>query len=176
MGKAASDSADALARFFAGPTEAAFIKASRRARRLRRRLLKVREGTAVGLPRQRLEVQHSGNLGVPFPLAQVLVPQEAAVATLQLKSGFAMPLLALAMRPDARPSITDITDALRLGMRHLEVAPATAEAVGRAVKASGVARDKLFLSVPWELPLDSEDRFDVLLAALGTRLGNKKKA
>lgn len=158
-----------LGRFFAEPTSDTFASAAKEARLFRQELLQLGgTGSFATFPRQLLTVATDGGLGVPFPISSVQLPQTQATATLQLKSGLPMPLIALAVSAGIRPSIAEITNALRQGVRHLEVHPSAAGAVGAAIAASGIARKELFLSMPWELPLTSDDRFDDRLSELGT--------
>lgn len=159
----AEKAASVLTRFFTDPADKAFSRAARRVRLLLQLLL-----DSGALPRQVFALREEVGLGVPFPISSVLLPREPHAATLQLRSGPAMPLLALATRRSTRPSIYGVAEALRLGIRHVEVPPASAEAVGHAIEASGVSRGDMFLSVSWELPLNSEDRLDKILDELGT--------
>lgn len=80
-----------------------------------------------------------------------------------------MPLLALAVPRGRRPSITLISESLRMGVRHLQVSPASAHAVREAITASHVPRKELFLSSPWELPVNTEEKLTLMLDSLGTR-------
>lgn len=168
----ARDAASALARFFRGPTEEAFVQAARRAYQLLRALHDL--GGAKGArakgewPRRALELRPEAGLGVPFPVAVLLLPRELGSATLQLKGGSPMPLLGLAITGSRRPSTAAVLAALRMGVRHLEVSPSAAGVVGKAIAAAAVPRESLFLAVPWELPLATDlMRFDELLRELG---------
>eukprot|EP00435_Cladocopium_sp_Y103_P020199 s1932_g4.t3 len=139
---AARSAAQAVASFFATPDASSFAKASAAATTLRRLVLK----EDLPLRSSRVDLQAPG-LGVP-----VLIQKPA---NLQLKGGTVMPLMAFAVSGQRRPSVADIAEALRLGVRHLQVSPSVAHAVSQAIRLSQVPRVELFISLIWEAPLDS---------------------
>eukprot|EP00927_Polykrikos_kofoidii_P055252 TRINITY_DN49533_c0_g1_i1.p1 TRINITY_DN49533_c0_g1~~TRINITY_DN49533_c0_g1_i1.p1 ORF type:complete len:605 (-),score=93.88 TRINITY_DN49533_c0_g1_i1:16-1830(-) len=170
--------AASLVTFFDKPSEKTFRRAAKKMLRLRSHFLKIRaagsgEGAdlvgASAFPTEILHLRQDAGMGVPFPIAQVILPRDPVLATFQLRGGSSMPLLGLAVRGGSPPSATRLASALRYGIRHLEVAPSVAEAVGRAIKEASVPRSTIFLSVIWELPLTSEGMFDNLLNRLGTK-------
>ncbi|CAJ1350953.1 unnamed protein product, partial [Effrenium voratum] len=156
----AASTAAAAGRFFVNPDRAAFAKVSEEAAALRRHMLEAE----LPLPKCTLDYPEVPGLGVPFPLVPVVISEPAS---LQLKGGAAMPLLALAVSGRSRPSVSDISQALRDGVRHLEVSPSVAHAVGQAIRESRVERSELFLSVLWQPPLDSAAKLQALADQLG---------
>jgi len=111
-----------------------------------------------------LELSEAAGLGVPFPMVSVLIQKPA---TLQLKSGAVMPLLALAVSGHRRPSVIDIAEALELGVRHLQVSPSVVHAVSQAVQLSQVPRVEIFMSMIWEQSLDSAAKLQTLREQIG---------
>ncbi|MGW1721275.1 aldo/keto reductase, partial [Streptomyces sp. NPDC002156] len=66
-----------------------------------------------------------------------------------LNNGVQMPVLGFGVfQVPAEETERVVTDALAAGYRHLDTAAAygNEEAVGKAVKASGIARDELFIT------------------------------
>ncbi|CAK9112527.1 unnamed protein product, partial [Durusdinium trenchii] len=116
------------------------------------------------MPVSELDFHEVSGLGVPFPVAPVLIQKPA---TLQLKSGLSMPLLVFAVSGKRRPSVTDLAELLRMGVRHLQVSPSVVQAVGQAVRLSQVPRSELFISMLWEPPLDTSAKLDSLTEQLG---------
>eukprot|EP00435_Cladocopium_sp_Y103_P020103 s1932_g4.t2 len=156
---AARSAAQAVASFFATPDASSFAKASAAATTLRRLVLK----EDLPLRSSRVDLQAPG-LGVPFPLVPVLIQKPA---NLQLKGGTVMPLMAFAVSGQRRPSVADIAEALRLGVRHLQVSPSVAHAVSQAIRLSQVPRVELFISLIWEAPLDSAAKLQSIREELG---------
>lgn len=160
--------ARAVSKFFAKPTEKKLKLAAGAVQGLHSKLQELSAGVN-SLPLQRVPFQASVGTGLPFPVSMVVVPSSITEATLQLKNGWAMPLLGMALSQHQRPSIEFVTNSLRRGLRHLEVPPSTATAAGTAIKESRVPRKSLFISVPWTLPLRSEQEFVDMLKVLRTR-------
>jgi len=164
---ASSKAAVALTRFFSEPAAHTLQSAGEQIRALTSTLTSI-TSTGGDQP-EHVMLQTGTGLGVPFPAGSVLLQRHDPGATLQLKNGFPMPLLALAIRSGNRPSIASIVSALRLGIRHLEVSPASVKAVAAAIGISNVPPESVFLSVTWSLPIDSEDQLDSVLETLGRR-------
>lgn len=166
----ARTSAIKTTRFFAKPDPDRFAEAAAGIVQLRRTLSGSDGGQKgpVSHPKQTLTIPSDAGIGVPFPLASVLLPRDPAFATMQLRRGRPMPLLGMAVPRRRKPSIAGIAAALTRGVRHLDFSPASAHAVESAIRESGVARKDLFLSMVWEPPLDSVGRLDDVLRELGT--------
>jgi len=153
-----------LTAFFATPQQRSFSRSARRAYNLHDHLLGNETSAPIVLRKLQLDVPDTVGVGVPFPVTSVMV--DYASSALQLRSGSAMPLLGLATSRDCRPSISGMAQALKLGVRHVELNPGVASSVGKAIADSGISRSDIFLSVIWELPLNSEERFKVMLIDL----------
>ena len=96
------------------------------------------------------------------------------IPTVTLNNGVAMPILGFGVfqvPPDETERV--VTDALAAGYRHLDTAAAygNEEAVGRAIKASGLPRDELFITTKLWIHDGGEDgtkrAFDTSLRLLG---------
>ncbi|CAE7302867.1 unnamed protein product [Symbiodinium natans] len=137
----AKRTAAAIGRFFATPDTDSFSKAAEEVSQLIRQLSVDAHRLLAAHPL--LDQPEAAGLGVPFPMAVVTIPKEAQAATLQLKGGAAMPLLALAISGHGRPSLSTIAQALKLGVRHLQVSPSVAEVAG----ATDIVEDRQFRAV-----------------------------
>lgn len=91
-----------------------------------------------------------------------------------LNNGVQMPILGFGVfQVPAEETERVVTDALAAGYRHLDTAAAygNEEAVGKAVKASGIARDELFITTKMWVNDQGEkgakDAFDTSLRLLG---------
>ena len=98
-----------------------------------------------------------------------------AVPSVTLNNGVAMPILGFGVH-QIPPEATEraVADALAAGYRHLDTAAAygNEEAVGRAIRSSGIARDELFVTTKlWiqDAPAEQNTKraFDASLRRLG---------
>eukprot|EP00913_Durusdinium_trenchii_P016268 g15288.t1 len=108
-----------MADFFAVPDGSNFAQVSKAAGELRRSVELGEDGPSRArhlgrdMPVSELDFHEVSGLGVPFPVAPVLIQKPA---TLQLKSGLSMPLLVFAVSGKRRPSVTDLAELLRMGV------------------------------------------------------------
>lgn len=96
------------------------------------------------------------------------------IPTVTLNNGVQMPLLGFGVfQVPAEETERVVSDALAAGYRHLDTASAygNEEAVGRAIKASGIPRDQLFVTTKLWIHRGGEDgtkrAFDTSLQLLG---------
>jgi 2,5-diketo-D-gluconate reductase A len=93
--------------------------------------------------------------------------------TVTLNNGVQMPILGFGVyQIPAEETEKAVTDALSAGYRHIDTAAAYAneEAVGRAIAASGIARDELFVTTKLWIQAQGENTtraFDASLQRLG---------
>jgi 2,5-diketo-D-gluconate reductase A len=98
-----------------------------------------------------------------------------AIPTVTLNNDVQMPLLGFGVFqiPDAEECERSVSDAIRTGYRLIDTAASygNEEAVGRAIKGSGVAREELFITTKLWIPDAGEGRtrqaFERSLARLG---------
>ncbi|CAE7705415.1 unnamed protein product [Symbiodinium sp. CCMP2456] len=162
----AERTAAAVGRFFATPDAGKFTEAAEKVSELRRQL-SLQTPLSSAHPMLDEASIDSAGLGVPFPLAVVQIPAETEAATLQLRGGVSMPLLALSISGRGRPSLSNVAEALQMGVRHLQVSPSVAEVVGQAIWRSKVNKADLFVSVLWEGFLNSAAQLESVAAKLG---------
>lgn len=96
------------------------------------------------------------------------------IPTVTLNNGVQMPILGFGVfQVPAEETERVVSDALAAGYRHLDTASAygNEEAVGRAIKASGIPRDELFVTTKLWIQRGGEDgtkrAFDTSLQLLG---------
>ncbi|MCR6688617.1 aldo/keto reductase [Cellulomonas sp.] len=96
------------------------------------------------------------------------------IPTVTLNNGVQMPILGFGVfQVPAEETERVVSDALAAGYRHLDTASAygNEEAVGRAIKASGIPRDQLFVTTKLWIQRGGEDgtkrAFDTSLQLLG---------
>jgi 2,5-diketo-D-gluconate reductase A len=96
------------------------------------------------------------------------------IPTVTLNNGVTMPILGFGVfQVPAEETERVVTDALAAGYRHIDTAAAygNEEAVGRAIAASGIARDELFITTKLWIHGGGEDgtkrAFDTSLRLLG---------
>ncbi|CAE7362824.1 unnamed protein product [Symbiodinium necroappetens] len=162
----AERTAEAIGSFFATPDAGKFTEAAEKVSELRRQL-SLQTPLLSAHPMLHEASIDSAGLGVPFPLAVVQIPAETEAATLQLRGGVSMPLLALSISGRGRPSLSNVAEALQMGVRHRAVSPSVAEVVGQAIWRSKVNKADLFVSVLWEGFLNSAAQLESVAAKLG---------
>jgi 2,5-diketo-D-gluconate reductase A len=96
------------------------------------------------------------------------------VPTIALNDGHTIPQLGFGVflvDPDGAERV--VTDALEVGYRHIDTAAAyeNEEGVGRAIRASGIARDELFITTKLRNPDQGKDTAQAAFDASLDRLG-----
>jgi 2,5-diketo-D-gluconate reductase A len=102
------------------------------------------------------------------------MPTTTSVPTVTLNNGVVMPILGFGVfQVPAEETERVVSDALAAGYRHLDTARSygNEEAVGRAVAASGIARDELFVTTKLWIPEAGEGPARAALESSLTRLG-----